>query len=273
MRKTLLTILITALISIAGCFGLFWWETTPNNQSALDLINQVTHGNVTVLNQFPSVGNLEGYVIQTTDANHAQSVVYVDHRGRYLIFGTLISKQGQNLSNQDYQTYIAPQAASVAFNYISNVTYIEQGRSQAPHQAYIVFDPNCVFCHRLFLALQPFIQQGTLAVRWIPVAFLKPTSKGRVYAILSSPNPLSMMLQNESTFNEQTENGGVPPLNTPSSQVIQQLQNNMAFLTEAQINSTPTLLYKTNSGIANLTSGMIDPSRLNALIQGLGSCF
>ncbi len=272
MRKTMLTIFTTAIICIASCAGVYWWYTAPNSSNAPHLINQISHGNLTVLNQFNAIGNLEGYVVQSTQ-DSSQSIIYMDNQQHYLISGTVIAADGSDISAQNYQTYIAPQSASVAFNYIGNVTYIQQGSNTAAHQAYILFDPNCIYCHRLFQALQPAIQQGTLAVRWIPVAFLKESSAGRAYAILSSANPTAMLLQNESNFNESTEDGGVPPLDSPSSKVQQQLKNNMAFLTETQLTATPAILYKSKNGIANIIPGMVSPDKLNAMIAGFSLCF
>ncbi len=272
MRKMLLTIFITAIICLTSCAGVYWWYTAPNTANAPALINQISHGNLTVLNQFTAIGNLEGYVVQSTRDN-SQTIIYMDNQQHYLISGTVIAADGSDISAQNYQSYIAPQSASLAFNYISNVTYIQQGENTAPHQAYILFDPNCIYCHRLFQLVQPAIQQGTLAVRWIPVAFLKDTSAGRAYAILSSPSPLAMLLQNESNFNESTEEGGAPPLNSPSVKVQQQLKNNMAFLTETQLTATPAILYKSKAGIANIIPGMVSPDKLNTLIAGFSSCF
>ena len=272
MRKMILTIFITAIICIAACAGVYWWYTAPNSGNAPRLINQISHGNLTVLSQFNAIGNLEGYVVQSTQDN-TQSIIYMDNQQRYLVSGTIIGSDGTDVSAQDYQTYIAPQSASLAFNYIANVTYIQQGSNSAAHQAYILFDPNCIYCHRLFEALQPAIQKGTLAVRWVPVAFLKQTSTGRAYAILSSPDPLAMLLQNESDFNESTEDGGVPPLNSASLKVQQQLKNNMAFLTETQLTATPAILYKSKTGIANIIPGMVSQDKLDTMIEGFSVCF
>ncbi len=272
MRKILLAIIITAIICLGGSAAFFWWYTAPRLATIPPLISEVTHGDASILNQFQSVANLEGYVVQSTQGG-SQGIIYVDNRGRYLVIGQVISANGQNISNQDYQTYISPQSASIAFHYVGNTAYIQQGSNNAPHQAYIIFDPNCIFCHRLYEAMQPAIKSGQLAVRWIPVAFLKPTSQGRVYAMLAANDPLAMLQQNELNFNEQTEDGGIPPLASPSTQVVQQLQNNMAFLTETQINSTPAVLYKLQDGTAKLVSGMPDPSKLNALIQSFTQIF
>lgn len=272
MRKTFLTILITAAISFGISAGLFWWFESPKLDNATALLNQVTHGSVTILNQFSAIDNLEGYVVQSTQ-NNAQTILYIDNRGRYLLSGTILDQNMQNISAQNYQTYIAPQSASTAFNYLANVSYIQQGSNSAPHQAYIVFDPNCIFCHRLFETLQPFIQNGSLAIRWVPVAFLKATSTGRAYAMLSSSNPEAVLIQNEKNFNEATEEGGIPPLSNPSAKVQQQLQNNMAFLTESQIQAAPAIFYKNASGIASMMPNITDPSKIAAVIQGFGASF
>jgi len=276
MRVSIKVFILSSLAAlILGAFvtaaGFWWWLNGFKNQPS-SLLSQMTNGNAVILNQFNAIGNLEGFVVQN-NRNSNQSIVYVDNQGRYLILGTVLSADGHNLSEQNYQQYIAPKASNVAFSYIGNTSWIQQGSNSAPHQLYVVFDPNCTFCHRVYVALQPFIAKGDLAVRWIPVAFLKPSSMGKVYAILSSSNPLQMMAQNEANFNEGTEDGGIPPLTNPSARVRQQLQNNMAFLTEAQINATPALLYKTRQGVAKLDIGVSNPGKLEDLVNTMGQCF
>jgi len=272
MRKALLTILITAIICFAGSAAFFWWYTAPNLSLVPNLMNKAFHGKVTILNQFPATDNLEGYVVQSTE-NTSQAIVYADNRGRYLVVGQLIDADGQSISSQDYQHYISPESSSLAFNYISSVAYIQQGSNDAPHQAYVLFDPNCIFCHRLYEAMQPAIKSGELAVRWVPVAFLKPSSQGRVYALLAAKDPVAMLAQNEKNFNEETESGGIPPLSTASSQIVQQLQNNMAFLTSTQITATPAVLYKLADGTPKLDTGMVDPTKLKAMIDSFSKIF
>lgn len=274
MRVKTFTLSILAAILISSgltAAGFMWWMNGIKNQPA-NLVNQITNGDAVILNQFNAVGNLQGFVVQSS-RNNNQSIIYADNQGRYVIFGTIIGADGRNISQQNYQQYVAPQSANVAFNYVGSTAWIQQGSNSAPHQMYVVFDPNCIYCHRLYDALQPFIQSGQLAVRWLPVAFLKPTSNGRAYALLSSPNPVQMLAQNEKNFDEASENGGIPPLNNPSAAVQQQLQNNMAFLTEAQINATPALLYKTKNGSAKLDMGMVDASKLKDLISNVGQSF
>ena len=265
--------ILTAIVFGAAttAFGFWWWINGFKNQPSI-LINQITNGSAVILNQFNSIANLEGFVVQQSKGS-GQSIIYADNQGRYLVFGTIITADGHNISAQNYQQYIAPKAADVAFNYVGNTTWIQQGSPTALHQLYIVFDPNCTYCHQLFEALQPLIAKGDVSVRWIPVAFLKPSSNGRVYALLSSADPLQMLKQNEADFNEQTEDGGVPPLSNPSSTVQQQLQNNMAFLTEAQINATPALLYKTKPGTAKLDIGIANSAKLEDFVRSIGQCF
>lgn len=271
--KTFTLSILASLIIGSGLTagGFMWWMNGMRGQPT-NLINQVTNGNAVILNQFNAIGNLQGFVVQSSHSGN-QSIIYADNQGRYLIFGTVIGADGRNISEQNYQQYITPQSANVAFSYVGNTAWIQQGSSNAPHQMYVIFDPNCIYCHRLYESLQPFIQQGELAVRWLPVAFLKSTSSGRAYALLSSHNPLQMLEQNEKNFDEASENGGIPPLNTPSAAVQHQLQNNMAFLTEAQVIATPALLYKTVNGNAKLDMGMIDPAKLKNLIANVGKSF
>ena len=57
---------------------------------------------------------------------------------------------------------------------IGQTTWIKEGKG--PHIIYIFFDPNCPFCHRLYVNTRAWIKQGKVQLRWIPVGILTTTS-------------------------------------------------------------------------------------------------
>ncbi|MHB1943509.1 MAG: thioredoxin domain-containing protein, partial [Acidiferrobacteraceae bacterium] len=74
----------------------------------------------------------------------------------------------------------------------------------------LVVDPNCTFCHRTWLALQPLLQAGRLRVRLVPVAIVDPdTAMVRGAEILSSRAPAVLWSRNEQQFHSGTEQGGL----------------------------------------------------------------
>ena len=71
-------------------------------------------------------------------------------------------------------------------------------------------DPNCLYCHRWFLAEKAAVNAGKISFRIIPVAALKPSSVPRAIEILTAKNPLQLWLQNDNGFHTKTESGGIP---------------------------------------------------------------
>ncbi|WP_226841353.1 thioredoxin fold domain-containing protein [Acidithiobacillus ferrooxidans] len=49
---------------------------------------------------------------------------------------------------------------------------------------YDFFDPNCPYCHGMYDEEQPLIKAGKLSVRYVPVAYLMPSSTPEAAALL-----------------------------------------------------------------------------------------
>jgi len=270
-NKNLILIIAGFLVGVILTIAFYAFRQMPNVDAGKLLIEKLTQGNVTVLSNFNSIGNLEGYVVQSTGTNPQQGIIYTDRQGQFIISGVIVDKNGNNVNQMDFEKYVAPAAISNAYNSLNNVSWVEQGPANAPHKAYIVFDPNCIYCHQLFNALQTQISSGQLAVRWIPVGFLKSSSAGKAYAILSAQNPLQALQKNEQNFNESIEEGGIAPLKNPSQAIKNEFNKNMQFMVQNQITATPVILYKNGSGTPKSVMGLPDPNKLNTAIKNMGS--
>jgi thiol:disulfide interchange protein DsbG len=123
------------------------------------------------------------------------------------------------------------------------------------------------------MQLQPMISSGQLAVRWIPVGFLKASSAGKVYAILSAKDPIQAMQKNEQNFNASIEEGGIAPVKNPSANVKALFTKNMQFMVQSQLTVTPVILYKNSNGTAKISMGMPEASKLNSMINSMGSSY
>jgi len=256
---------------VAGTVAIYAIQQRPNVEAGKLLIEKMTQGNVTIVSNFNSLGDLEGYVIQSTGPNAQQGVIYTDREGQYLVSGIIIDKNGNNVNQMDFEKYVAPIAVNNAYSHINSASYIEQGSASAPHKAYIMIDPNCIYCHQLYALLQPQIASGQLAVRWIPVGFLKASSAGKAYAILSAQNPVQALQKNEQNFNAAIEEGGIAPVKAPSAAVKDKFNKNMQFMVQSQLTVTPVILYKNANGSAKISMGMPAQSKLAALINSMGS--
>ncbi len=272
------TAIILGIILIVLSVGLTQVYLTHRNPSmttaqAEALLNLATKNSVKVLKHFPATCNLEGFVVTSNKRQTQKGIVYVNKRYHYLISGVLINGEGQNIVEQDFNKYIEPANALKAFKDIDTTHYVTQGKADGPHKAYIIVDPNCIFCHKLYEAVKPMIASGKLSVRWIIVGIIKPSSKAKAAAILSAKNPDQALRYNEQHFSVKTEEGGIKPLKNPSAQVKKEIQDNIDFMMKNQITATPVILYKTNGNVLKLQTGLPQGKALDAMINKMGDQF
>lgn len=271
--RTLSLTLATALLATAT--GATWAATTTttatpapqNNGKVTDLIKKLTDNQVNIVQTFPAVGNLTGVIIAPKDSAQAQqSVLYVDNDGRYVISGALITADGVNQTEVDGKKYIGSKIAQSALKDIKSTAWIQEGSDKAKHMIYVVADPNCIYCNKFYQATRDEVKSGDLAIRWVWVGFLKPSSKDIAQAIIAAKDPIKAMSDNESTFNNQSEQGGLAPLANPDKTVTAKFTNNMKFLEKYQFPGTPVIIYTDNQGEAQASFGLPTNDQLKALL-------
>jgi len=204
-------------------------------------------------------------------------VVYSDKSGQYMFIGTIIDSNGQNLTDQYTQKYVNAGIAKTAFAQLPDLTWFSQGDENAPHKAYIIIDPNCIYCHLLYQEIAPLIQQGQLAVRWLPVGFLHASSAGKAATLLAADSvaeQIALLKQNETNFNMQQEEGGINALaknnsNASISAVFDKVAKNTNFFSQMGFSGTPTLLFKDGKGAPNFYPGFAKGPQLQALINNM----
>ena len=160
-----------------------------------------------------------------------------------------------------------PQANKL-YQALQMANYIEQGAQDAPHKMYVIFDPNCKFCHALFESVQMLVQQKSLAIRWVPIGIIKQSSPTKVMAILSAKLPIEALKQNEDGFDYANEEGGITPLEKPTNKQIEQFNQNMTVL-KGLINAVPVVIYKNRMEQVRVSGGALLPLRASnsALVQ------
>ena len=146
---------------------------------------------------------------------------------------------------------------------ITQATWITEGKS--PHVVYVFFDANCPYCHQLYLNTRPWIKQGKLELRWIPVGTLTTTSKGKAAAMLQAKNPLAAFHKNQ----EQYDQGGGIEEDLPSTEVEKQLSTNAALLARTPFGSVPTLVLRANDGTPVLAVGSPPKDKLKSLLDNV----
>jgi thiol:disulfide interchange protein DsbG len=113
-------------------------------------------------------------------------IVYTTADRQHLIVGSLVDATGRDLTPIYAASYVPTPDLASLYEQLDGTRYVTQGASASKNVIYVFFDPNCVFCHFAWRALQPYVKAG-LQVRWVPVGFLKPTSAPRAAGSFRSP--------------------------------------------------------------------------------------
>lgn len=222
--------------------------------AAASLLESVTHGQAKAEKVFPGPGGLTG--IEATLQGHP-TVAFATADGKYLIAGPVLNTQGEDEAH----------AAMMKLGLIPKPTSAATMAGKAAHAASFVLgtsgpeitafvDPNCIFCHKFYEEAKALIEAGKLRVRYVVVAFLKPSSAPKAAAILGATDPAAAMAENEKGFDTVTEEGGIAPAQNPAAATLSAVENNTRLLGESGEMATPTLIYCNQKGEPTLVHGL-----------------
>lgn len=139
------------------------------------------------------------------------------------------------------------------------------GQGHGPHILYMIFDPNCPYCHVLYDELEPMVQSAHLNLRFIVVGFLAPSSTGKAAAILQAKDPRAAIRENEKGFNMEHFGAIREVIPTPETDKI--LADNLKLLEESGRRIVPTLIYRDRQGKIQVIHGLLDKSGLQATLK------
>lgn len=146
---------------------------------------------------------------------------------------------------------------------ISEATAVVQGKGK--HQLYVFIDPNCPYCHQLYMTLQKLIPAKGLKVHWIPVGFLTTTSEGKAAAILSAKDPRAALHRSETHYSR-AAGGGAIAETLASNQVAKQLETNLDLLKRAGKTVVPTIIFRDKRGQAVVIPGAPEGAGLERML-------
>ncbi|KWU19092.1 hypothetical protein AS149_12660 [Burkholderia cenocepacia] len=203
---------------------------------------------------FPAAGGLNGFVVSSGPGKNM--VLYAPANNSVLMTGKLLDENGMDLSQQYLDQY-GPKADFSQFQKrIESAPAIIEGAkgSAVKSTVYVIMDPNCIFCHLTWKALQPYEAAG-LQVRWIPVAFQQASSTGKAAALLDSKDGEALLRKGENSYVEEKESIGIDPI-AVSASAKAKLDSNTKLMAEMGFRGTPTVLYKDKSGKLAVVEGM-----------------
>jgi thiol:disulfide interchange protein DsbG len=234
-------------------------STTPAQVLPQALQPAVKHG-LHVISHFSAVSGLTGWVMREPDGKYA--VVYTTSDGQTLLVGELLSSGGENLSELYAERYVPPPDLTALWGQFEKAHVVITGAKDASKSAiYVIMDPNCIFCHMLWIALKPYEAAG-LQVRWVPVGFLHEDSLAKAAAILKGGEPALERCQQH--FDVRTESGGIAGIDiTPDLRA--KLESNLELMSQAHVQGTPGIFYKDAAGHVLRKDGMPSMAELPAI--------
>jgi len=152
----------------------------------------------------------------------------------------------QDTRERDYATLFAQ---------LEKTDVVREGAKEAKSVLYVFFDPNCYYCHLTWKALQPYERVG-LQVRWVPVAYQKPSSVGRAATIMQASDRSAALRANETGYNAAQFDGGIRPMDKVPSTLVVQLEANTQMMRKFGAPGTPALVWKDSHGKVQFKVGV-----------------
>ena len=212
---------------------------------------------VSIIQSFKAGKHLKGYVIRLKSNPKERSIIYSVNQGEYFFMGTVIDKQGKNLSLANSQHYISTPLNKSIFNASQNLPGILQGKKSAP-QATIIIDPNSNLFVQQWNEVAYDVAQGVFSIKWILVNYLKPMGPNVAGNILQSKDKIKAMQDNALHYNKKTQTGGYVKNIALNQQTKQTLRNNWNFVQKYNLYKLPVTILKSNKHYYVIQGAIMD---------------
>lgn len=247
---------LSALISAAFLFS----ATAHASSGHPDIIKQVTDRGLKVVSSFKSIDGMTGYVF---DSKGAPVTIYVTRDGEHAFVGTLIDKNGANLSAPKVQELFIDAKNKEAWSQLENSHWVQDGDPNAETVVYAFVDPNCPYCHRFRTAALPWLKAGKVQIRNIVVGVLASDSVAKASTILGSNKPHGAYIKNFETF----RSGGIVPVHEASERGKAKVEANNRLMSDLGVSATPGIYYKDSTGNVKMRLGLPPESELNRIMN------
>lgn len=250
---------------------------------------------VTVIDTFKGAGGLTTYVMEAEPGD--RRMFYVLPGGKQVALGIVFNENLDNLSTADVKRMheakgkpgAKPTAAPTAPVAAAGAPFAVPPASVAnmpSHQAslndaharmvklddvafvegrgadvYIVFDPSCPYCHRLYKDTRDLL--GKLRLHWVPVANISQNSWGLMQALYESKNM-------SNTMAEIADKKASASMNPPGEKARRAHNEANIVLAAAGSTGVPILLY-VNNGVVQHYIGAPKKEQLDALALTLST--
>lgn len=145
--------------------------------------------------------------------------------------------------------------------------WVQDGSDKAPRIVYVLTDPNCPFCNKLWVDARPWVSAGKVQLRHVIVGVLTATSAGKAAALLADKDPAAAFASHEranaasnakvmsSGRPRPLGNDGVKPLSHIPAAVQAQLDANETLMVSLRLRATPALIWRDENGAVKTRTG------------------
>ena len=137
------------------------------------------------------------------------------------------------------------------------------GAMMSAQPVYVLFDPQCPHCGRLWEASLPL--HAKVKFVWIPVSLMNPKSASQGAALLGASDPATLMSTHEKSL--LGGSGGISASANAPAELLQALKDNTALFNSLGVESVPYLLARhLRTGEVLTHSGALDTPALAKLL-------
>ena len=290
---------LVALTALAACHKTAPLPPAAGNaglmKSASLLIGALSKNTASVVRLYPGPDGLVGVIFKNPSGS--MRIVWMTPHGAAIVPGPVITAAGQDLTGiaqqaidavsktlqskqsvlpsrlgdvpvEPNQTPAIQSAPAAQGKKMSDDDFLLMSRhlksialGRGPREIWIYFDPNCIFCNRLWEEMKPYGKEVT--AHWIPVGFLKKDdSLKKATGILQSKDPVRALEENEDQFARDTEEGAFPipeAIDVASERAVATSTIGLGQATGEL--ATPTLVFRGTDGKAHSVMGMPEDLR------------
>lgn len=243
----------TALLLVTAC---------DRGQAAAEesaAVSALEERGLEIVERFDAPGDLTGY---TARAGGREVVLYATADGEHVLLGNLLDSQGRNLTQGHLQQHMPAPDRAGDWPKLADSHYVAVGAKDPERVVYAFTDPNCPYCQGLWLALEPYLDDG-VQVRHVMVGILRESSQPKAAAILGADDPAAALKRHSERF----ESGGVEAPEDPGADPMQKVEANNRLMQELGLRGTPALYYQTEDGKVQRAEGLPSDERLAEILD------
>lgn len=222
---------------------------------------------MTVVGSFPAAGGLTAWA---AFMGQTPVALYVTPDGKHMVAGTMLDAEGKDVNQAALEQAVAKPMTEGVWSQVERSSWIADGSKKAPRIIYVLTDPNCPYCNKLWSDARPWVDSGKVQLRHIMVGILTPTSAGKAAALLADKNPSAALDAHErsnvaanakvmaSGRPKPLGNDGLKPMATIPPAISGKLESNARLMASLRLQATPALIWRDAKGMLQTRTGAPD---------------